>query len=100
MDYGSKKGKALKNAVDPDIAQTNRDLIMNTRAFKRMCEMPEKELKELAVKKGGDSLFNTFVSETVKEMQSEKVKENRQQELDKVKQKNEQVKEGPQGPVA
>lgn len=100
MDYGSKRGKALKNAVDPDIAQTNRDLIMNTRAFKRMCEMPEKELKELATKKDGDGLLNTFVSETVKEMRSEKVKENRQQELDKVKQKNEQVKEGPQGPVA
>ena len=76
IDNEKKKSAALKNAVQPSVVEQQAGNIMNEPAFKKLAEMPDKELRTLAAGKGAEKLMNTFIRETAKHMQQEKAKQN------------------------
>lgn len=92
MDLESKKTPALKNAVQPQVMSSQCDQILASPAFKALSDMPDKELRSLAARTGGEKLLKSFIRETAKNM-----KQSRSQQNPVVKKLQETYKENQMG---
>ncbi len=79
MDVSTKKGQKIKQALHPKNVEAECSKLMQLDSFKKLMQLPEEKLRELASSKNADALMSEFIKEAAKEKRQQVKRERHNQ---------------------
>ena len=67
MDYSKKSHSGVYRAMYPKVIDQQSEKIMQSKAFKKLTDMPDAQLRALAVENGGNALSELFIKELARQ---------------------------------